>query len=130
MLRVLTRAMEEQDRLEREEQELEDQLSQLTAKLIRVKRTRRSLRDREERLFARGIQEEDARVAQSAVPPSGSPGASAQPNAAQDTVLWTSQALDPSLGLNWPSDLSFDPSVAGPSFQTTQDAAGGAPSTS
>ncbi|KAK4651770.1 hypothetical protein QC762_0096130 [Podospora pseudocomata] len=86
--RYLTRMMEEQDRLEREEQELEDQLAQLTAKLIRVKRTRRSLRAREERLFARGIQEEDAQVAQSvaAAPPDSSPGAPARPDAAQETV--------------------------------------------
>ncbi|KAK4678962.1 hypothetical protein QC764_0029880 [Podospora pseudoanserina] len=128
----LTRTIEEQDRLEREEQELEDQLSQLTAKLIRVKRTRRSLRVREERLFARGIQEEDAQVAQSAAaaPPASSPGAPARPDAAQDTVPWSSHALDPSLGLDWPSDLSFDPGVAGPSFLTAPDTASGAPSTS
>ncbi|KAK4661202.1 uncharacterized protein QC763_0114100 [Podospora pseudopauciseta] len=129
---ALTRTMEEQDRLEREEQRLEDQLSQLTAQLIRVKRTRRSLRAREERLFARGIQEEDAQVAQSAAaaPPASSPGAPARPDAAQDTVPWSPHVPDPSLGLNWPSDLSFDPSVVGPSFLATLDTASGAPSTS
>lgn len=122
--------MEEQDRLEREEQELEDQLSQLTAKLIRVKRTRRSLRAREERLFARGIQEDQVAQSAAAALPDSSPGAPARPDAAQDTVPWSPHVSDPSLGLDWPSDLSFDPDVAGPSFLTPQGAAGGAPSTS
>ncbi|KAK4663166.1 hypothetical protein QC763_0095770 [Podospora pseudopauciseta] len=113
---ALTRTMEEQDRLEPYPGKTNTPL----------------LRAREERLFARGIQEEDAQVAQSAAaaPPASSPGAPARPDAAQDTVPWSPHVPDPSLGLNWPSDLSFDPSVVGPSFLATLDTASGAPSTS
>ncbi|KAK4170592.1 hypothetical protein QBC36DRAFT_341594 [Triangularia setosa] len=59
---ALARNLEVQQELEKEEEELENQLSSLAARLARIKRTRRSLRDRETQLFNRGMMEEEAQL--------------------------------------------------------------------
>jgi hypothetical protein len=93
--------LEEQRRLEAAEEETEEQLAALNAKLARIRRQKRLARQRGSQLFARGAQEEDRDVqAAHHSPNAGQSEPAVQPPLDWSSIDWSSLGTLDSAGGN------------------------------